>query len=126
MHIIRASYGYTDNVILDHVEEYGFGWMEDAIKHIQEDKYQHYQIMSMMFPMARTPMDAKGSRAMQKYSKQVDEVLLSLAPWLKPKKARGSIRHHGKIKSGEVVVVLDSGETADDPLYKNAKIIKSR
>ena len=100
--------------------------MEDAIKHIQEDKYQYYQIMSLMFPMSRTPQDKKGARSMQKYMQQINDVLLELVPWMKKKHGRPMRSYHGKVKPGEVVVILDSGETADLDLYKNAKIIKGK
>lgn len=56
---------------------------------------------------------------MNSYSKSLDRALDSMIPWQKASSNRG--RYRGKVKSGEVVVVLGSGESAKDPLYKNAK-----
>jgi hypothetical protein len=105
------------------VEKYGFGWLEKAFRQIQEEKYLDYQVWMMMLPIARTPQDKKGGKAMEQYAKQVGRALESLVPWLrKACKARRPVR--GNAKPGEVVVVLSGDETANLPVFKDAKVTR--
>lgn len=70
-------------------------------------------------------MDKEGVRAMKKYSEDVEKTLDSLAPWLKRKKASRRLgAFGGKLKPGEAAVMLDGGESANNPLFKNAKIVR--
>ena len=91
-------------------------------RYIQEDKREHYTFLLSMVPIARTPLDKDGGRAMEKYSKSVEKMVESLTPWDVTEK-RSSWR--GRVKSGEVVVIADDpDDNLNDPLYKGAKILK--
>jgi hypothetical protein len=99
--------------------------LEDTWKSIQEEKTENYRVLMMLFPLARTPMDKKGVKSMKDYSKGVDKVLNDMVPWKDRKEASRRLgAHGGKVKPGEVVVVLGGGESANHPLFKNAKVIR--
>jgi hypothetical protein len=60
---------------------------------------------------------------MQRYAKQVERSLDSAIPWKRKAPGRSEMeRLRGRVKSGEVVVFLDEGESPDDPMFKGAKI----
>jgi hypothetical protein len=70
-------------------------------------------------PAHRTAMDKEGGRALSKYTKSLEKVLSNITPWRKRRGwARGLAK--GKLEPGEVMVVLDEGDTPRDPLYKDA------
>lgn len=68
-------------------------------------------------------MDAKGGRSLEKYAKKLHGLVEKMTPW---RKKAGSLRKsmQGKVKPGEVVVLLDDGDTSALPLYKGAKTLK--
>jgi len=77
-------------------------------------------LVSIM-PMARTPMDKKAGSAMRSYTKKLERAIRDMTPWRRPMIGLGL---RGRIAEGEMVVVLDSDESSDDPLYRGAKIIR--
>lgn len=85
---------------------------------MQEDKQEFYSMMSAIMPLAKTPMEPSGASSLRNYARQLERSINSFAPWMK------KTRHGGRRgpKSGEIVVVLDVGESSNDPLYKGAKI----
>lgn len=92
----------------------------DTWKYIQEDKVERYRYLLQVIPLARTPMDGKGGRAMQHYAKQIERNLDKMVPWRKVSSRLADLR--GKVKPGEVVVLLEGDEAADHPLYRGAKV----
>lgn len=122
MHLVRQAYGWTDEYIIDQIQRYGTGWFDDAIKNIMEDRQFHYKVLSRLMPLAKTPMSEKGSSAMRRYEKDVEKMLDGLTPWRKSLSMRRRNLESMGVKPGEVVVILDSGDSASNPLYKDAKI----
>ncbi len=110
-------------MILDHVEYYGNGWLDQTYQFIQEDKKEMYVILSALFPLGRTPMDESGGRWMTSYGKSIEKMLDSLTPWESTSRM-SDIRR--KVKSGEIVVISDGTESPTDPLLKDARVMKSR
>lgn len=71
-------------------------------------------------PLARTAFDKDGGRALQQYGKKIDRMLDRMTPWRKRRGwARGLTK--GKVEPGEIVVMLDEGDSPNDPLFKDAK-----
>jgi len=127
---VRSVYGWTDDYILDNVEVYGIGWLEEAYKMCREGKQEYYRVMSVLFPLARTAMDRKSGRAMSKYAKQIKKYLVQFAPWKKldAYRAKKRLKSKGlaKLKPGEMAVMISPGEDEEHPLFKDSKIIKKR
>lgn len=71
-------------------------------------------------PLSRTAMDKKGGSALQNYGKKLERHLDLMTPW---RKRRGWTRGlaKGKLKSGEVMVVLGNEDSPEDPLYAGAR-----
>lgn len=102
------AYGWSDSQIFDMIERRGFEWLEESVKYIMEDKRNHYISLLQMFPVARSPMDSKSGKAIQKYYKEVAESFDSITPWMKQTKRRlVSKAIRGKqIEPGKLVVDL--------------------
>ena len=96
-------------------------WLFENWKLVREDRVEQYRVLMSLMPLARSPMDKKSASALQKHAKSVERMLEDAVPW--QKHARRSTLA-GKVRPGEVVVVLSSGETADDPLYSDAKVTR--
>ena len=75
-------------------------------------------------PAARTAMDKKTGKSLGDYVKKLNKQLASALPWIKSQAGSNLAGLRGKVKSGEVVVMLDAGETKNHPLYEDAKISK--
>ncbi len=75
----------------------------------------------MLTPLARTAMSEEGGRAMDRYAKSVEKMLNSLTPWEQP---LSDLRR--TVKSGTVVVIPDESDSPNDPLFKDATILKTR
>lgn len=101
------------------------GWLVETWKFIQEDWVRDWKMFMTMMPLARTPMDKKGSQALQKYQKGVEKNLNHIVYWKKGRQ-RDSLRerYKGRINPGEVVAVLGAGESSNHPLFKGTKIIR--
>lgn len=70
-------------------------------------------------------MDKQGARALRDYQKDVEKMLDNMVPWRKRNRRSSGIQNHrGKIKPGEVVVLLEGEEPANYPLFQNAKVIR--
>ena len=77
-------------------------------------------MMLNLAPVHRSAMDKEGGRAINKYTKKVEKMLDGITPWRKRRGwARGLAK--GQVKPGEVVVVLDEGDSPNDPLFEGAK-----
>lgn len=77
-----------------------------------------------LLPVGRTPMDEKSGRSMKSYVKDLGKMLDRLTPWRSGARRLANLR--GKVKPGEVVVMLDDGDTPNSPVFKDAKISKGR
>jgi hypothetical protein len=102
---------------------YGFEWLDETYRQIQEDRRDQYMMLMSMMPLARTPMDEKGGRWQSKYMRDLRKMLMDMTPW----DTRGSsIRsaYRGKVKSGTVAVVLDDAAMKNSPIFKGAKVVK--
>jgi hypothetical protein len=75
-------------------------------------------MLASIMPLAKTPMDQSGASSLRNHGRQLERSISAIAPWVKRTKRGGS---RGP-KSGEIVVVLDAGESSNDPLYKGAKV----
>jgi hypothetical protein len=73
-------------------------------------------------PLARTPMDKKSAQALNKYQKSLDRSLRKMTPWKKDASRLSKLR--GKVKSGEVAVVLSGGESSNHPLFDDLRVIR--
>ncbi|MCK5606804.1 hypothetical protein KAR91_33185 [Candidatus Pacearchaeota archaeon] len=70
-------------------------------------------------PVHRTPMDKDGGRALNTYAKKIERMLDGFTPWRKRRGwARGLAK--GKVKPGEIMVVLEDGDMPNDPLFLDA------
>ncbi len=105
------------------VEVYGFEWLDETYRQIQEDRRDQYLMMMSMMPLARTPMDEKSGRWLSNYMRDLRRMLFEMTPW---EKQNGSIRsaYRGKVKSGTIAVVLDDPRLKEDPMFKGAKVVK--
>lgn len=105
------------------MEVWGFEWLTTNWKYVQEDKIEHYRVTMALMPLARSPMDKKGASGLADYQKKLERMLNAAVPWQKRASGRReSLR--GKVKPGEVVVILERGESANDPLYSDARTIR--
>jgi hypothetical protein len=72
-------------------------------------------------PLARTPMDKRGSSSLRDYGRKLERVLESWTPWRKRSQVRA--RQKG-LKSGELRVILGPGESdLAKTLFKDSKVI---
>ena len=106
-------------MILDHVELYGVGWLEGTVQLIQEDRANHYQMLMMLAPLARTPMSKEGGRGLDKYARSVRRAINQLTPWRKHSRFA---KAHPKAQQGEAVIVLDAGERLPEDFTRGAKV----
>jgi len=79
-------------------------------------------MMMTLLPLARTPWGKKDAASMQQYAKKIGKALDASIPWKKTSRSRESLR--GKVKPGEVVVLLDGGEQLDPEFTKGAKVAR--
>ncbi len=93
------------------------------MRYIQEDKKEAFTILTAIVPLAKTPMDEKGAKALGDYSNSVQKMLDNLTPWQK-KESLPTLGLRGKVKSGEIVVIPDGTVGPNDPLFKDAKVMK--
>jgi hypothetical protein len=82
-------------------------------------------LMSMM-PLARTPMDKDGSRALSDYQKTLVKEFDKMTPWLTAAKRSDLSSLRKKYKSGTTVVIPDASDGANNPIYKDATIRKDQ
>lgn len=68
-------------------------------------------------------MDKKSGSALSDYSKTLERNLMSNTPWRKVSQARRE-RLSKHVKPGEVAVILGSGDSSANPLFKDAKILR--
>lgn len=107
---------------------FGAEWLEQQYRLCMEGKYLDASILMQVVPLARTPMDKKGGRAMQKYYKDVNKSLRrSLIPWEERRAdaMRRAAKYGGKVKPGEVTVILGPGEGGLSDIFKDSKIAKA-
>ncbi len=102
---------------------YGPEWLNEVLRYIQEDKKESFTMLTSIMPLAKTPMDEKGARALADYAKSVQKMLNGLTPWEKDK-GLPTLGLRGKVKSGEIVVIPDGTVGPNDPLFKDAKVMK--
>ena len=100
---------------------WGLEWLLDTYKLIMEDKQQEYNFQYLVAPLARTPMTKEGAQSTKRYSDNLKRVIENLTPW---RKSDLRARLQKKGKRGQVVVMLDAGESANHPLYKDAQIMR--
>ncbi len=88
LHTIRSAYGWTDEQILDHIKEYGLAWLNETIDLINEDRKRAVEErmderrwLVHVLPLARTPMDKKGSKSLDRYAKHLLHALERAMPW---------------------------------------------
>jgi hypothetical protein len=69
-------------------------------------------------------MDEKSGRSMKDYARKLDKSFDQMVPWQRDSRRLAHMR--GKVKSGEVVVLLEDGDTSKNPLFKDAKTKRER
>lgn len=92
-----------------------------------EGLQRELQVTTSIIPLARTPADKKSAHGMKKYTKDVAKMIEGIAPWVKRqhyKRRRAMLKHN--VKPGEIVVILDGGESSNIPLFKDAKISRKK
>lgn len=81
-------------------------------------------MLANIMPLARSPFGKKDATGVKQYGDKVHKAISDMTPW----RARGSQLRERLlsmgVKPGEVVVLLDSNDLPNDPLYKDAKVIK--
>ena len=111
-HRIRQAYGYTDEQILDHIEEYGDKWAYDSYKYIMEDQVVYWNTLMSVVPLARTPSDKKFAKSLQKYAKDLRKSIEKmLAPWIEKRRIDAIKKRLAKPPNG--VVLDESGKEID-------------
>lgn len=128
LHDVRSAYGWTNDTILEHVEQLGVAWLIQTWRYIQEDRIERYQVMAMIAPISRSIQDAKGARWMKDYTNSVDKTLREALPWKGQQRSSklANLRASGKIKPGEVVVMLEAGESGNNPLFADARTVREK
>lgn len=91
-----------------------------------EDKQALYSMMASVAQLARTPQTKQGATSMKKFAKSIQDHIENMTPWKKNRKSSGLRERLLKagVKPGETVVFLDSGDMPNDPLYKDANVIR--
>jgi hypothetical protein len=84
---------------------------------------EYYKTLALVMPLARAPMDKRSANSLKKYEQQLLKSFDSMTPWLSHASGRLS-GLRGKVKPGEVVVLLDGSDIQDEDLYKGAQIKK--
>lgn len=79
-------------------------------------------MMVSLLPLARTPMDKTVGSSMRRYERKLLQELDKLTPWRS--KARRMEHLRGKVEPGKVVVILEGGESSDNPLYAGATVTR--
>ena len=79
-------------------------------------------MLMVLMPLARTPWGKKDAASLKQYSDKVKKSLDASIPWKKTSRSKESLR--GKVKPGEVVVLLESGEQLDPEFTKGAKVTR--
>jgi len=111
-HQIRQAYGYTDEQILSHIQEYSEEWAYDSYQFIMEDKVTHWQTLMAVMPLARTPSDKKFSKSLIKYTKDLRKSIeLTFAPWMEQKRIEAIKKRLAKPPEG--VMVDETGKKID-------------
>lgn len=82
-------------------------------------------MMAAIAPMSQTAQTKDGARAQVKHSRTVQKMIRAIAPWTSERDGLVSKEMREKIGSGNVAVMLDSGDPGDSDVYKEAKKIKS-
>lgn len=77
-------------------------------------------------PLSRTPMDKDSGRALDRYSKQLRRLIDRLTPWKKSASGLGlREKLRGKVKPGEIVILLDEGESSiNNPLFEGVRQVR--
>lgn len=105
---------------------YDVPWLISTWKLIREDRVSDYRMTMALLPLARTSMDKKSGEALNKYQKKIANMLTESIPWqLDDREPRQRAKARGA-QDGKMTVRLDSGESADFPLYKNARISREK
>lgn len=75
----------------------------------------------LVAPLSKTPMDQKGSRSLNSYSKKLERVLSDMTPWTKDSKFSALRRKYGKsMGDSQILVTFNPTDDPDDPLFKDA------
>jgi len=86
-HKIRNNYGFTDEQILDHIQQYGQEWAVESYEFIMEDENTFWQLLTSVAPIARSPMSKKAGKELLRYTKTIrKEIAKALAPWLEERR----------------------------------------
>ncbi len=107
---------------MDQIEVWGFRWLQDTYKYIQEDKAEAYKFAMMIAPLARTAQTKEGARAQQSYGDKLRRIVESLTPW-STSGLREQLLAQG-VKPGTTVVLLDPGDGQGNPLWEGAATIR--
>jgi len=103
---------------------YGVGWLEETWRMIREDEIDELKMLKLLAPLARSAMDKNTAQGLDKYSKSIDKLLDNSVPWRPAHSRRERLLRNGMLKPGEVAVILDAGEDANNPLFEDVKIIR--
>ena len=78
----------------------------------------------LLAPLARTPMDKKMARSMDRYQKSVRKALDMMTPWKGSTRLSGlRQRYADQMPEDEQILVIPDGQiSADSPLFKDAPV----
>lgn len=111
-HQIRQAYGYTDDLIYEHILKYGEKWALDSYEMIMEDRNTYWQMMVAVLPIARTPMDKKFGKSLQRYAKDLRKAIeKTFAPWIEQRRIQKIKERLAKPPKG--VVYDEKGNVID-------------
>lgn len=144
--MLRSTYGWTDIEIVAHVDQFGFMWLLDAVRKIQEDKQQERIFQYNLAPLHQTPQTKEGARSLKQQAKNLLRQIQDLTPWrygrrgtAQPTKreTKAASRKQGgpqytlvdaatreRIGSGNTAVILSAGEMGNLELYKDAEVLQ--
>ena len=98
----------------------------DAYKQIMEEKKMDFSMLQQMFPIARTPLDKRSSKALADYAKDTAKMLGGLTPWQKTmnryEQRKRQLARLG-VKPGEAVVLGGTTKEMSQTLFKDARVI---
>ena len=88
MHTLRSLYGWTDEQILWHIQEFGKEWIDETTELINEqrkreleEEVERRRWAIHVAPISRTPMDSSGGNSLESYRKSLLRELDKLVPW---------------------------------------------
>jgi hypothetical protein len=111
-HILRRGYGWTDGVIVSHIEAYGSQWVIDTCKRLLEDEASDKRWLINVAQAAMTPMDKKSSKGLRRYVAKLHKMVDSFIPW------------RGDAKVNRLKALKEKGTSGEDALKESEEFAR--